>query len=244
MYQWGWFPRMCFCSRPVGVLFNSKKFAPAAAMALQCRHTFLNVEELSSVHCKVRSSSLPPERGHQRSFRSDPNVDGLLQRAGVNYKWPVELGKCSKGSRGHPEVCGRFCIRFFYGTCHKGENCEFCHLEHKESKLKLDKAQRHVLEKLSQSEVITLLLPHIEKRCTKHLLHDQMSLVLATLRRRLKSLPPVDENAVLHARGMMRILRKFSIARLLEIVQHSPAFPPGFKEHVKDSKPQQAGCRR
>ena len=155
-------------------------------------------------------------------FRSDPNVDyadGLLDRAGVNYKWPVELGKCSKGSRGHPEadffrriscwpfsslclkflppktrggarnvsicgstffenpgqraqsgnvvtpwifallhpqkfgcdwwwrqqkklngkVCGRFCIRFFYGTCYKGENCEFCHLEHKESKLKLDK---------------------------------------------------------------------------------------------------------
>eukprot|EP00434_Breviolum_minutum_P020101 symbB.v1.2.017726.t2/scaffold1366.1/size123243/2 len=150
---------------------QQKNFAPAAAMALHCRHTFLHVEELSSVHCKVRSSSLPPERGHQRSFRSscsDPYVDGLLERAGANYKWPEELGKCSKGSLGHPEVCGRFCIRFFYGNCHKGENCEFCHLEHKESKLKLDKVQRQVLEQLSQSEVLTLVLPHIEKRCTKH----------------------------------------------------------------------------
>ena len=37
-------------------------------------------------------------------FPPDPNVDGLLDRAGVNYKWPVQLGKCSRGSRGHPEV--------------------------------------------------------------------------------------------------------------------------------------------
>jgi len=188
-------------------LGQQQNFAPAAAMALQCRHTFLHVEELSSVHCKVRSSSLPPEQGHQRSwsFRSDPYVDyadGLLERAGANYKWPMELGKCSKGSRGHPEACGRFCIRFFYGNCHKGENFEFCHLEHKESKLKLDKVQRQVLERLSQSEVLTLVLPHIEKRCTKHRLHDQMSLALVTLRRCLKSLPPANENAVYHARGM------------------------------------------
>ena len=46
------------------------------------------------------------------------------------------------------KVCGRFCIRFFYGTCHKGENCEFCHLEHKESKLKLDKVRRKISWKL------------------------------------------------------------------------------------------------
>ena len=43
-------------------------------------------------------------QGHQRSFRSDPNVDGLLERASANYKWPVEPGKCSKGSLGHPEA--------------------------------------------------------------------------------------------------------------------------------------------
>ena len=52
----------------------------------------------------LKFPSFPAIQGHQRSFRSDPNVDGLLQRAGVNYKWPVELGKCSKGSRGHPEA--------------------------------------------------------------------------------------------------------------------------------------------
>ena len=52
----------------------------------------------------LKFPSFPAIQGHQQSFRSDPNVDGLLQRAGVNYKWPVELGKCSKGSRGHPEA--------------------------------------------------------------------------------------------------------------------------------------------
>ena len=37
------------------------------------------------------------------------------------------------------EVCGRFCIRFFYGNCRQGQNCEFCHLTHREPKVKMDK---------------------------------------------------------------------------------------------------------
>ena len=41
--------------------------------------------------------------GDQRS-RSDAYIDGLLDRASANYKWPAELGKCSKGSLGHPEA--------------------------------------------------------------------------------------------------------------------------------------------
>ena len=51
--------------------------------------------------------------GHQQSFLSAPNVDGILERAGANYKWPVELGKCSKGSLGHPEAPTIFFLSFF-----------------------------------------------------------------------------------------------------------------------------------
>ena len=35
------------------------------------------------------------------------------------------------------EVCGRFCIRFIYGNCVKGSDCEFCHLENNEMKADL-----------------------------------------------------------------------------------------------------------
>ena len=53
------------------------------------------------------------------------------QKFGCDWWW--------RQQKNNGKACGRFCIRFFYGNCHKGENCEFCHLEHKESKLKLDK---------------------------------------------------------------------------------------------------------
>ena len=44
------------------------------------------------------------------------------------------------------EVCGRFCIRFFYGNCRQGQNCEFCHLTHREPKVKMDKVGQVVAD--------------------------------------------------------------------------------------------------
>ena len=65
MYQWGWFPRMYFCSRPVArCLGQHKNFADGAhPMALQCRHTFLNVEEDGEFEfrTKKRTKFIPPK---------------------------------------------------------------------------------------------------------------------------------------------------------------------------------------
>ena len=44
-------------------------------------------------------------------------VDGLLQRTGENYEWPIdELKNASKGSLGHPEVAQTHFWRWYSGT--------------------------------------------------------------------------------------------------------------------------------
>eukprot|EP00913_Durusdinium_trenchii_P028573 g26798.t2 len=118
-----------------------------------------------------RSSSVP-----FRSLCSEPEspaphsesyVARLGPRVAENFLWPIEMPDTTVGSLGHPEVCGRFCIRFVYGNCVKGPSCEFCHLEHKENKVKMDKAQRLLFETLNEAAVLALLLPQFEKRCEK-----------------------------------------------------------------------------
>mmetsp|Transcript_10678 Transcript_10678/g.18125 ORF Transcript_10678/g.18125 Transcript_10678/m.18125 type:complete len:213 (-) Transcript_10678:52-690(-) len=203
-------------------------------MALQYQHTFINFEETTGRQ-KQRSSSLSPVAGcNAEGACLEKYVDGLLQKTGENYQWPIDAqGNTSKGSLGHPEVCGRFCIRFFYGNCRQGENCEFCHLAHREPKVKMDKAQRQLFEMLGEAEVLSLVLPHIERRCARNGLKNQMLFVIDMLRRRLRLLPHPDDNHVLHARAVIPILRKFTVARLLELIRQSAAFPSGFKEDLK-----------
>ncbi|CAL1150521.1 unnamed protein product [Cladocopium goreaui] len=213
-------------------------------MALQYQRTFISCKENSPA--QQRSFSSPPSLGR----RSDEDaceatsLQGLVQKTADIYEWPIdEQGNMSKGSFLHPEVCGRFCIRFFYGTCRQGQNCEFCHLEHHERKVKMNRAQRELFQMLGEAEVLALVLPHIERRCRSNGLNNQMLFVVDLLRRRSTSIPHPDGNSVQHARAVIPVLRKFTVARLLgprcmwtfrfELIRQSPAFPSGFKEDLK-----------
>ncbi|CAL1140987.1 unnamed protein product, partial [Cladocopium goreaui] len=190
----------------------------------------------------------PRDMGHMASDRkgrrsSDESaeakyVGALLHKTGETFEWPIDQGNQSKGSLGHPEVswilsevCGRFCIRFFYGNCRQGQNCEFCHLTHREPKVKMDKAQRQLIEMLGEAEA----------NLGSRIPNQRMVFVIDMLRRRFQSLPvPNNPNRVLHARAVIPVLRKFTVARLLEpffvifwadlgreLIRQSPAVPSG-----------------
>eukprot|EP00435_Cladocopium_sp_Y103_P004051 s5948_g1.t1 len=193
----------CPCSAAIAV--NKTRSVDLNARA------HLTRDGLAEKGSQQRSSSLSPSIGRSDEDAEAKYVDGLLQKTGDNYQWPIdEQRNTSKGSLGHPEVCGRFCIRFFYGNCRSGQNCEFCHLEHREPKVKMDQVQRQFVETLGEAEVLALVLPHLERR------NQRMLFVIDMLRRRLASLPHPDDNHVLQARAVLPILRRFTVARLLE----------------------------
>eukprot|EP00435_Cladocopium_sp_Y103_P005578 s4340_g1.t2 len=64
------------------------------------------------------------------------------------------------GSRGHPVLCRRPCIRFAKGSCNMGHACGYCHYEH-DHRATLDRRQRLLLNNMDTSELLAVLLPHV-----------------------------------------------------------------------------------
>ena len=61
---------------------------------------------------------------------------------------PVGDAPSSLGSRGHPLLCRRPCIRFNKGNCDMGNECEYCHFgEHRTFK-SLDKRERQKVQEM------------------------------------------------------------------------------------------------
>eukprot|EP00913_Durusdinium_trenchii_P030227 g28318.t2 len=130
-------------------------FSPTnSAMEIMNYHkTFLDLS-FAEVPTMRRSQSLPPATfwaASRADFSKTAYAESLMCRAAEAFSWPVHVNE-NLGSLGHPEICGSPCIRFYYGSCKKGMDCQFCHLEHEASKKKLDKMQRHCFESMTEAQ--------------------------------------------------------------------------------------------
>eukprot|EP00435_Cladocopium_sp_Y103_P061264 s786_g22.t3 len=82
-----------------------------------------------------------------------PPVDSVTLEA------PIE----TYGSRGHPQLCRRPCIRFAKGECTLGDACGYCHLSH-ESRFSFDKRQRALLQEMETGSLlmcVCVFLPNL-----------------------------------------------------------------------------------
>jgi len=96
-------------------------------------------------------SESPPAMGKVCTESTD--CDSVETRPGLN-----------PGSVGHPEVCRRPCIFFAAGNCSSGIDCGYCHCDHSTRPTHLDKRQREVIQKLSQAQLLQIILKHMRKR--------------------------------------------------------------------------------
>ncbi|CAJ1423234.1 unnamed protein product [Effrenium voratum] len=177
---------------------------------LQYAATFIHVVQPRELQ---RPHSVPPPTATKESSEGR-YVRALIPRTAESFQWRMEDTQ-SAGSEGHPHLCGCPCIRFAYRSCHLGKACKFCHLPHG-AKSKLARTQRKTLEALSEAELLTLLLPIIEERCASF---PQMTLVLASIQRRLRRLPLVEPPKGI--RVTLATLEKLSLGRLLELLERS-----------------------
>ncbi|OLP99402.1 hypothetical protein AK812_SmicGene18034 [Symbiodinium microadriaticum] len=58
----------------------------------------------------------------------DPGSNG--RQAELDRDDADPASRFNRGSRGHPEVCGKPCIFFSLGKCENGDMCGYCHLRH------------------------------------------------------------------------------------------------------------------
>ena len=73
----------------------------------------------------------------------------------------------SQGSMGHPDLCHRPCIYFASGHCENGRSCGYCHMEHRERPMKLDKQQRAMVHGLSKPQVLAMMLRYLQPAAVK-----------------------------------------------------------------------------
>eukprot|EP00913_Durusdinium_trenchii_P011131 g10453.t1 len=119
------------------------------------------------------------------------------------------------------------------------ESCEFCHAPHETAKVKMDKSQRQIFEQMSESEVLSFALTHLQRKCQQNGMLDQMALVFVALRRHLRfGLQPSPatpgtsrRTQQQHLRILVPAVRKMSLGRLLELVQQK--VEPGFRQELQ-----------
>ena len=76
----------------------------------------------------------------QAEFQAEVAKDKETSQEDVHPAVPQPLGG---GSRGHPFLCARPCIRLAKGDCHMGDACAYCHHTTHRKFQSLDKRQRH-----------------------------------------------------------------------------------------------------
>eukprot|EP00438_Fugacium_kawagutii_P013063 Skav206019 [mRNA] locus=scaffold4083:19185:22509:+ [translate_table: standard] len=211
--------QLCFI-RPAIWLYSRSaagcwaRFGPGGAsrgMSLRCRGTFLEVEQLQGA------------------------TDKLLHNAADTFAWRVEVS-VSRGSYGHPEFCAAPCIRAFYSKCTAGFLCNFCHLEHSVSKVKLNKPDRQLLAFLGEAEALCVMLSSLRAKCSQlwGQQQDVMRLLLATIQRRITRLGgnPATQNGPSMLLLSQR-LKRFSIGLLLDLFQYCQQVDATLKSELK-----------
>ena len=118
----------------------------------------------------VNGHRFPPEPETQMALPTQsaqeaaPEVPPAVQNAAVAE---ISQAPTSKGSRGHPVVCFRPCIRLAKGICEMGDACDYCHYKHPRY-VTPDKRQRFSVEPHGPlvSFFSVLLFLHIEAQYT------------------------------------------------------------------------------
>mmetsp|Transcript_18720 Transcript_18720/g.35130 ORF Transcript_18720/g.35130 Transcript_18720/m.35130 type:complete len:270 (+) Transcript_18720:66-875(+) len=125
----------------------------------------------------------------------------------------------SQGSIGHPTMCRRPCVYLAgsRGPCPSGLDCSYCHFQHNERRVALDKRQREFLRRLNESDAILVVLPHLKATCAKQKLPPAATDVLKLLEARLGDSVSPDHVAELKRAGprnLQRVLAAMSFACL------------------------------
>ncbi|CAL1166064.1 unnamed protein product [Cladocopium goreaui] len=164
-------------------------------MTLRYLHTFIDEEPLEPVEGLRRSRSFPllgcptwsEEEEPQDATARDANYVAQLQHKTLNTfparpmappinPMTLERAVCAAppdpvndGSRGHPQLCARPCIRIAKeGGCNLGDACGYCHLGHLShgSRVAFDKRQRTLLHEMDTETLCFVVLPHL-RRCIR-----------------------------------------------------------------------------
>ncbi|CAE7233714.1 unnamed protein product [Symbiodinium sp. CCMP2456] len=138
----------------------------------------------------------------------------------------IQFLPASHGSLGHPQLCQRPCVHIAKGgSCSLGSACRFCHDAHRTVPVKMEKAQRKLMQAMREEDVRTLLIPHIQKKFQKLELTEKAASLLLVFAQELHS----DEQHAfkdITQRDLSKLNRILARLPLLALVKYFPSTSP------------------
>ena len=93
---------------------------------------------------------------------------------------PSDFG-LNPGSLGHPELCQRPCVHVAVGRwCEASNGCDFCHFHHG-FVMKLDRAQRRIVEEMSKAAFLTVAIQVLRDKAQAAGLRGTETLLVVSL---------------------------------------------------------------
>lgn len=124
----------------------------------------------------------------------------------------------TEGSLGHPELCHRPCLFFARERCQSGSECRYCHLDHSDRPAGLDKSQRQAVKLLSQGQLLSLLLPHLQTRAEERGFLEEAQDILQIAGQ--SSEEPIAISNTLQ-RKLHKVFRKMSFSGMLGLIRQA-----------------------
>lgn len=124
----------------------------------------------------------------------------------------------TEGSLGHPELCHRPCLFFARERCQSGSECRYCHLDHSDRPAGLDKSQRQAVKLLSQGQLLSLLLPHLQTRAEERGFLEEAEDILQLAGQ--SSEEPIAISNTLQ-RKLHKVFRKMSFSGMLGLIRQA-----------------------
>eukprot|EP00438_Fugacium_kawagutii_P014633 Skav204502 [mRNA] locus=scaffold527:85807:86322:+ [translate_table: standard] len=127
---------------------EAEAFAYVAELQNRCILTFGPQQQ--TLHPQVLPNPVPepaePEPPETSVQEPAEVLSDNAQNAAVGVQDP---NPSNPGSRGHPALCHRPCVRFAKGTCEMGDACAYCHFAGHARLVHPDKRQRDQLQKMA-----------------------------------------------------------------------------------------------
>ncbi|CAJ1404879.1 unnamed protein product [Effrenium voratum] len=224
----------CLALAPPRASWASRRMSGVSSALLVCvRATFVDVEELSVKPYKLQRSHSEPALCTQEDVGVESPEVMSMWKINTQQADPIDDqldSRGNEGSLGHPEVCRRPCVHFAARGCSAGRACSYCHAEHPKRPPSLDKAWRSRLGKLTEGQLLAIVLGQLRARAERKNFLPAAEGLLGILERRWQQLGAELPRLMSEQQSMRRVLSKMTFAGLLSLATSKTNADPFLQE--------------
>ncbi|CAE7206487.1 unnamed protein product [Symbiodinium sp. CCMP2456] len=140
----------------------------------------------------------------------------------------------SFGSLGHPVLCHRPCVYLLKGSiCKQGALCQFCHHGQHSPMPKLDQMQRARVQRMTEQELLRLLIPHIREQARAAGLQERAEHFIRTLQDKFGGEASGKSDESIPWKELCKLKKTLRQMNLTALIRLLPTDVEGIYQHLR-----------